>query len=126
MLHYWGQSVAIVPLCEIDLRIITLTGAWFDVRAFEGDAFVVQQVGLIAGLAPTLSGKLQDALDASVTGAADMSGAAFTQVSSSNNHQKMVFRPNAIRGWIRYIGTIGGTTPSITFGATLFGIRKYS
>lgn len=79
------------------------TGGWVDVRQFEGDLLVIQQIGAITG---SIDGKLQDATDGSGTGAADVTGATFTQVTSANSVQKISVPAGSVRGWVRYVGTI--------------------
>lgn len=77
--------------------------AWLDVRQFEGEITIEQYVGAVTG---SITGSIQDATDNSGTGAAALSGGAFTIVSSANNIQKLVFDARATRGFIRYTGTI--------------------
>lgn len=93
------------------------TSSWIDVRTYEGDAAVIQQTGVVT--AGTLVGKLQEASDSGGTGAADISGAAFTSVGTStdNDVQKIVFKPSATAGFVRYVGTI--TTGPAIVGVTL-------
>lgn len=86
------------------------TSGWIDVRQFEGDIAITQHIGAVTG---SIAGRIQDATDGSGTGAADVPGATFTSVSAANNVQEIPVSANAVRGWIRYIGTVT-TGPALT------------
>lgn len=86
------------------------TSAWVDVRQFEGDLAITQQIGAVTG---TIAGLIQDATDGSGTGAANVTGAVFTTVSAANNIQEIAVSANRVRGWIRYVGTVA-TGPALT------------
>jgi hypothetical protein len=86
------------------------TSGWIDVRQFEGDLAIIQQIGAVTG---SIAGKIQDATDGSGTGVADVAGAVFATVSSANNIQEIAVSANAVRGWIRYLGTVT-TGPALT------------
>ena len=115
MLNFQAQASSVAQHSAPAAQVATFNGgAWIDVRSVEGDLLFVQSVGAVSGTAPTLDGKLQDATDAAGTGAADISGATFTQVTASNSVQKRTVQAKATRGFVRYTGTIAGTTPSFT------------
>jgi hypothetical protein len=97
------------------------SGKWLDVRPFDGEILVVQQIGAVTG---SITGKLQSANDANGTGAADIAGATFTVVSSANNTQSIAVDPKRVTGgFLGYVGTIvtGPALVSVTAG----GKRKY-
>lgn len=97
------------------------SGKWIDVRTYDGDIIVVQQIGAVTG---SITGKLQSATDANGTGAADISGYAYTAVSSSNNTQFLVVDPKKVTGgFLGYVGTIA-TGPSLVSVVAL-GQKKY-
>lgn len=97
------------------------SGKWLDVRTYEGDIIVVQQIGAVTG---SITGKLQSATDANGTGAADISGATFTAVSSANNTQAITVDPKkVVGGFLGYVGTIV-TGPALT-SVTAIGQKKY-
>jgi len=98
-------------------RTTTVTGAAVDILNVDGPMLVVQHVGTVTGTTPTLDGKLQDSADGS-TGWADITGATFTQVTASNSKQKITIPAGSVAGWIRYVGTIAGTTPSFILSVT--------
>ena len=112
----------IQTLSNIAANTATVTGAAVAVAGFTGNLVVIQNVGVVSGTTPTLDGKIQDSVDGSA-GWADVAGATFTQVTASNNVQAIAVNADATRGFIRYVGTIAGTTPSFTSGATALGIK---
>src|SRR4030067_1086107 len=114
MLNNQGQAAEIIPLSDIAARTATVTGAWVDVREYEGDLVILQEVGTVSGTTPTLDGKIQDATDGSGTGVADVTNATFSQGIAAQSKQKITIPAGSVRGWIRYVGTIAGTTPSFT------------
>jgi hypothetical protein len=93
------------------------SGKWLDVRPYDGEMLVIQQVGAVTG---SITGKCQSASDANGTGAADITGATFTIVSSSNNTQSIAVDPRkVVGGFLGYVGTIA-TGPSLV-SVTAFG-----
>lgn len=112
MLNNEAQAAQIVRMIDPASAANTAaaTGGWIDVRAYEGDIAVIQMIGAVTG---SIAGKIQDATDGSGTGAADVAGATFTTVSSANNAQEIAVSASAVRGWIRYVGTIT-TGPALT------------
>jgi hypothetical protein len=97
------------------------TSGWIDVRAFEGEIEITQHIGAVTG---SITGAIEDATDGSGTGAAALTGAAFTVVSSANNIQKLAINASQPRGWIRYVGTIV-TGPALA-AVSLRGRNKYT
>ena len=95
------------------------TGGWVDIRAYDTPLAIVQNGGLGTG---TLDGKIQDATDISGTGVADVSGATFTQKTTTVNQQVLALQPRSTRGFIRYLGTVG-TGPQLV-GVDLVGVKK--
>ena len=97
------------------------SGKWLDVRSYDGDILVTQQIGAVTG---SITGKLQSATDANGTGAADITGATFTAVSSANNTQTIVVDPKkVVGGFLGYVGTIV-TGPALT-SVVANGQKKY-
>jgi hypothetical protein len=102
------------------------TGTGVLVAEYEGDLLITQVVGAITG---TLDGKLQACSAADGTGAEDITGAVFTQVTTSNdnpNLQTYVLSSNvmpAAKPYLRYIGTVD-TGPSVV-GVTMHARKKY-
>lgn len=85
------------------------SGKWLDVRVYDGEILVTQNLGAVTG---TIAGKLQSASDANGTGAADISGATFP-VNTANSTSKVVVDPKQVPGgFLGYVGTIA-TGPSL-------------
>lgn len=92
-------------------------GKWLDVRIYDGEFLVTQQIGAVTG---SITGKLQSASDVNGTGAADIAGAAFTIVSAANNTQTFALDPKkVVGGFLGYVGTIvtGPALVSVTAAA---------
>lgn len=97
------------------------SGKWLDVRTYEGDILVVQQIGAVTG---SITGKLQSATDANGTGAADITGYTYTIVNSANNSQTVVVDAKKVAGgFLGYVGTIV-TGPALTCVVAV-GQKKY-
>lgn len=107
----------------IAARTSTLTTSSVDVRSYKGGLIVEQLVGVVSGTTPTLAGKIQTSADGS-TGWADITGATFTSVTATDSFQKIGFDVRETLGYIRYVGTIAGTTPSFTMGVVLLGKKE--
>jgi hypothetical protein len=89
------------------------TSAGIDITKYEGDLVFIQYTAAITG---TLDGKLQVCDDAGGTNPVDVTGATFTQVTTSNddpNIQKLVLDSGSFaKKFVRYVGTIV-TGPSL-------------
>ena len=101
-------------------RTSTVTGSGIDLKGYESTVAFVQDVGAVSGTSPTLDGKIQDSADNSSF--SDVTGYTFTQVTSSTNTQVLNVDPRYVRRYVRYVGTIAGTTPS--FGLAVMAIGK--
>jgi hypothetical protein len=85
------------------------SGKWLDVRPYDGEIIVTQNLGAVTG---TIAGKLQSASDANGTSAADITGATFG-TNTANSTSKLVIDPKAVPGgFLGYVGTIA-TGPSL-------------
>jgi hypothetical protein len=82
---------------------------WLDVRPYDGEIIVTQNLGAVTG---TIAGKLQSASDANGTGAADLTGQTFG-TNTANSTSKLVVDPKSVvGGFLGYVGTIV-TGPSL-------------
>lgn len=83
-------------------------------------ASAVQVVGTVTGTNPTLDTKIQYSTDGS-SNWTDVTGATFTQVTTSTNAQIISFFAPAryVRGYV----TVGGTTPVFPAGVAIFAQR---
>lgn len=129
MLANQGQACSLVNLLTVGSKANTAaaTGTGVDISGYEGDLMVTQLVGAITG---TLDGKLQACSDAGGTGAEDIAGAVFAQVTTANddpNVQKITVPAGSLvagKPFLRYVGTIG-TGPSLV-GVSLHATPKYT
>ena len=80
------------------------TSAWLDVRSAEGGILVTVQTGAITG---SITWTVEDATDGSGTGAAAITPleGAFA-AGAANQVQQRTIDGDAVRGWIRVVGTI--------------------
>lgn len=106
----------------IAARTSTVTATGIDISGYKGGLIVQQLVGVVSGTTPTLDGKLQSSPDNSTW--TDISGATFTQVTASDSFQKIGVQVAAAARYLRYVGTIAGTTPSFTMGVVLLGQKE--
>jgi hypothetical protein len=97
----------------------SINGSGVDFIAGDGRCFAVQAVGTMSGTTPSLAGKIQESADGSSW--SDVSGAAFTAVTTSDNLQLLSF--DRTQRYLRYVGTVGGSSPSIPV-AVLIGEQK--
>lgn len=100
------------------------SGKWLDVRAYDGEFLVIQQLGAFGGTTPAIAGKLQSASDANGTGAADLSGQTFGTNSASSTSKLVVDPKTVTGGFLGYVGTVSGTTPTILVSVTASAKRK--
>ena len=98
----------------------TVTGSGGDLLNADGPCFAIQQVGTVTGTSPTLAGKIQESSDNSTW--TDIPNAAFTTVTASNNYQAIVF--DRTKRYVRYVGTIGGTTPNFSLAVVISQQKK--
>ena len=75
----------------------------------DGRCFAIQSVGTVGGTSPTLAGKIQESADGTTW--SDISGATFTSVAANDNLQSISF--DRTQRYLRYAGTVGGTSPTI-------------
>ena len=99
----------------------TVNGSAVDLISGDGRCFAVQQVGAVSGTSPTLAGKIQESADGS-TNWADVAGATFTTVSTTDNVQAITF-DRTLR-YVRYVGTVGGTSPSFILAVIVSEQKK--
>ena len=98
----------------------TVTGTGGDLLAGDSRCFALQLVGTVAGTSPTLDGKIQESSDNAAW--TDIAGATFTQVTASTNNQAITF--DRSKRYVRYVGTIGGTSPSFAMAVVISEQKK--
>jgi hypothetical protein len=118
------DSLTTEELLPCAVRTATATGSAVLIKDY------TQMVGCtllssIATTGDTLDAKIQDSADGS-TGWADVTGAAFTQVTASADLTETIFfDSNAVKAYVRAVGTIAGNgAESISFGVVLFGGKQ--
>ena len=102
-------------------QVGTATGSAINLKTsnFTGPVLITQDVGAANG---TLNGKIQDSADGS-TGWADLTGAVFAEVSSSNQTAGITIMAEGTRGYIRYVGEV--TVGAVAINVTGTGTPKY-
>jgi hypothetical protein len=98
----------------------TVNASGGDMQAGDGRCFALQLVGTVSGTSPTLDGKIQESSDNSTW--TDITGATFTQVTASTNNQAITF--DRTKRYLRYVGTIGGTSPSFALAVVISEQKK--
>lgn len=115
------QTINLIPMASVTA---TANGTGVDLQQFVGSVAVTLAAKNTAGTTPTLDVKLQGSADNS-TGWADISGAAFTQVTDANTAaatlEKIVLNVDACPRYVRAVKTIGGTS-SPAFMTTCVGV----
>jgi hypothetical protein len=118
------HDVARQAILGVGLTPRTLTGSvngtGGDLRDGDGRCFAIQCVGTLGGTAPTLAGKIQESADNSTW--ADISGATFTTVATNDNTQAITF-DRTLR-YVRYVGTVGGTSPQVPVAVVISEQKK--
>jgi hypothetical protein len=100
-----------------------VNGGWTDRLGYES-CLLTAQTGAVTG-APsgqTLDCKLQSADDNSGTNAADITGAAITQITVVNGYATMSVDLLGARRWVRAVNTVGltgGTSPTLNHSAQI-------
>ena len=119
------QDLANQMLLGVGLAPQTITsstnGSAVDMISADGLCSALQQVGTVSGTSPTLAGKIQESADGS-TNWTDISGAAFASVTASNNNQIVSFERT--KRYLRYVATLGGTSPSYAIAALMAEQKK--
>lgn len=95
-------------------------GAIIDAAGFER-ALLVVNVGDMTGTSPTLDVKVQDGAASNLSDAADVSGAALTQIDGTHDQAVYLLDLNLAKRkrYIRAVFTVGGTsTPTAPAGAS--------
>ena len=103
-------------------RTTTVTSAASDLSVYDGELAMILNSAAGTGTTPTLDGKIQHC-DTSGGTYAD-SGITFTQITNADSLQSKLFQKSAVKQYIKFVGTIAGTTPSFTFGASLVGLKR--
>jgi len=98
----------------------TINGPAADLLAGDGPCFAIQQVGNVSGTSPSLAGKIQESSNGTTW--TDIDGATFAPVTASGNYQAITF--TRTQRYVRYVGTVTGTSPSFAVAVVLSQQRK--
>ena len=115
------QLVSVHPTAA---RTSTGNGTAIDLQLFDGDLELILDSAAGTGTTPTMTVSVESS-DTSGGVYTAISGAAFTQVTTTASQQAIVISKDEARRFIRIVHTIGGTTPSFTFSVNGVGVRKY-
>jgi hypothetical protein len=119
-----SSPLTLTAISNIASRTSTVTTSSVDVREYKGGLLIQQLVGTVGGATRTLDGAIETSADGS-TGWTAITGATFAQVSAADNVQEIGVDVRQTRGYIRYVGTIAGTsTPALTMGVMLLGQKE--
>lgn len=120
------EKLELLSLHPTAARTSTGNGTGVDVRQLDGDlVLILDSAAAGAGTNPTLDVTVEHS-DTSGSGYTAITGAAFTQVTSTASQQKLVINKDGAKRYVRVTYTIGGTSsPSFTFSVTGVGVKKY-
>tara|TARA_R100001460_G_scaffold24631_1_gene49462 strand:- start:40 stop:423 length:384 start_codon:yes stop_codon:yes gene_type:complete len=102
----------------------TATSSAIDLKDFDGDVLLVLNCAAGTGSSPTLDVKVQDSDETGGT-YGDLSGAAFTQVTTSASLQTLEVNKDECKRFIKLVQTVGGSSPVFLYGISLVGAKKY-
>ena len=116
--NFPGNSTTAVLLAAASCaNTAAATGTGVDLKDYEGPVVIIQNHGTSTG---TLDGKIQDSADNSSF--ADVSGATFTQSTTTADVKTLVLQSKQVRRYIKYVGTVV-TGPQVV-GVTMTGVKK--
>ncbi len=110
-----GATVVQVLLPGSKANTAAATSGWIDCRTYVGNVLFDVSTDTITG---TLAGKVQGASDSGGTGAADITGATHTNVTTANQVRTIAV-PATAAPYMKYIGTV--TTGPVVLGVTMRG-----
>jgi hypothetical protein len=114
-------TVTHATLLAAGARSATANGSAVEVRDYHGRAFATLDSGAGSGTTPTLNVKLQGSADNSTW--SDISGASFSEVTTSASFQKIGVVLHEAPRYVRARAVIGGDTPNFTFSVHLYGTK---
>lgn len=117
-MYNFAYGATVTHLSASASQASTVTGAAVDLSGYDAPVAIVQSHGTGTG---TLDGKLQDSADGS-TGWADVSGATFTQSTTTADTKVISLDPKSVKRYIRYVGTI--VTGPQNVAVVMVGMKK--
>lgn len=118
------NELSVEELAVSNARTSTYTGTAVDISGYQGVLKVILDSAAGTGTSPTLDGKIQTGDAADGSDAADVAGATFAQVTTAASKQAIGIDTRACKKYIRFVGTIGGTTPSFNFAVLAVGQKQ--
>lgn len=122
----WANGIGYLPAIAAPTAALAtnITGTGVDMLAYDGNVGLVQVIGTVASTSITYSGKVQEADTATGT-YSDITGATTPALTSTTGAQivnSVSFQRT--KRFLRYVGTIGGTTPTAALDAMFLGQNK--
>lgn len=102
------QQSQIVRAFAPAVKAATITGSTIDRKGFREATFKITS-GAIIGT-PSFAGKLQHGDAANASDMADITGATFAALAAADKEATLRINLNACKRYIRYVGTLTGTT----------------
>lgn len=113
------QTLNLIPIATVTSDG---NGTGVDLQEYEGEIAVIASVSAGTG-DHTMDLKIQDSADNSTF--ADVTGGAFTQVTTVASQQKISLNSDELKRYIRVVKDIGGTsTPTFLVGVVGAAIKK--
>ncbi len=122
----WANGITYAPAIAAPTAALAtgITGSGVDFQAFDGNVGAVQIVGTVASTTFTYVGKIQESDTATGT-YSDIAGATFAALTSTTGAaivNSISFQRT--KRFLRYVGTEGGTTPTMSLDALFLGQNK--
>lgn len=122
----WANGFTYAPaIAGPTAALVTgITGTAVDFLNFDGNVGMVQVVGTVASTTFTFAGKVQEADTATGT-YSDISGATAANITSTTGAQIVsVCSFQRTKRFLRYVGTEGGTTPTMSLDVLFLAMQK--
>ena len=118
-----GDALTALSLKAVGAETASTNGTAVDISQYSGQVAFLLEAAAGTGTSPTLALKIQHSDDNSTF--VDVSGLAFTGLTTSASRQKLVAVGDNLKRYVRYASTIGGTTPSYTYALVMIATAKY-
>lgn len=117
-----GDILQVIAVLAPARKTASENGASIDMQQYVGDVKVILSTSAGGGTTPTLDVKLQDSDDG--TTFADITSAAFTQVTSTAGTASLTLNIDAAKRYIRAVTTISGTSPTFDMALIAVGVKQ--
>jgi len=116
------SGLNLISLLPSDAYTASTNGTGVDVTDYVGNVMIILDSSAVGTDDETLDVKIQSSSDNSTW--SDISGAAFTQVTTSASLQKIKINIDAQTKYIRAVATIAGTSPSAKCSVHMIGYKQ--